>query len=231
MADFPVSKHTFATFANGATSDAAQVTDIYAEVEAIEDGYLNGTARLNSSNSTMVALSVTGTSTFAGAVTFGSIVSMTVAASTFTTRPVMPAPDVAIVTGSTSQFGNNSSGGVSWPTETTLLNSSIHSTSANADRFVPQTTGVYCLSASLKFQAGLTNGSTMNVAAYIKDSSGGLMEFVRVGAAGDAAPTLSLMGLKRFDVVGGHLRAVVLQRTGSTQSLDGVFSFARFWKL
>lgn len=72
MADFPVSKHSFATFANGATSDAAQVTDIYAEVEAIEDGYLNGTARLNSSNSTVANLSVAGGSTLAGALSAGA---------------------------------------------------------------------------------------------------------------------------------------------------------------
>lgn len=63
MASFPTSAHSFTSFANGATTDAAQVTDIYAEVEAIEDGYLNATARLNSSHSTMVALSVTGGST------------------------------------------------------------------------------------------------------------------------------------------------------------------------
>lgn len=65
MADFPVSPHTFTNFANGALSDAAQVTDIYSEVEAIELGYLTGTARLNSSHSTVAALSVTGGSTLA----------------------------------------------------------------------------------------------------------------------------------------------------------------------
>ena len=37
MADFPTSPHSFTPFANGALSDAAQVTDIYAEVEAIEE--------------------------------------------------------------------------------------------------------------------------------------------------------------------------------------------------
>lgn len=66
MASFPTSPHTFTNFSNGALSDAAQVTDIYGEVEAIEAGLLNGTARLNSSNSTVANLSVTGGSTFSG---------------------------------------------------------------------------------------------------------------------------------------------------------------------
>ena len=71
MASFPTSAKVFASFSNGATSDAAQVTDIYAEVEAIEDGYLNGSARLNSSNSTVKTLSVTGGSTFGGNLNIG----------------------------------------------------------------------------------------------------------------------------------------------------------------
>lgn len=53
MASFPTSVFAKADIANGATSDAADVNDAYHEITALEDGYLNGTARLNSSNTTI----------------------------------------------------------------------------------------------------------------------------------------------------------------------------------
>lgn len=66
MASFPTSVKTFATRTSGQTIDPAHVNDLQDEVNAIEAGYLNATARLNSSNSTLANLSVTGGSTFAG---------------------------------------------------------------------------------------------------------------------------------------------------------------------
>ena len=66
MASFPTTAKTFASRSNGQTIDAAHVGDLQDEVAAIEDGYLTGTARLNSSNSTVANLSVTGGSTFTG---------------------------------------------------------------------------------------------------------------------------------------------------------------------
>lgn len=72
MADFPTSVFNPANRSNGQTIDASHVNNLQAEVTAIEDGYLNGTARLNSSKSTVAALSVAGASTFAGDVNFGN---------------------------------------------------------------------------------------------------------------------------------------------------------------
>lgn len=67
MASFPGTNKTFAARSNGQVIDAAHVGDLQDEVAAIEDGYLNGTARLNSSGSTMVSLNVTGSMTIASA--------------------------------------------------------------------------------------------------------------------------------------------------------------------
>jgi hypothetical protein len=78
MASFPTTAKSFASRSNGQTLDAAHVGDLQDEVSAVESGYLGGTARLNSSHSTVVALSVTGGSTFAGAVTFGGGIASTV---------------------------------------------------------------------------------------------------------------------------------------------------------
>ena len=72
MPSFPGSVFAPTARASGQTIQAAHVNDLQDEVVALEGGYLNATARLNSSNSTLATLSVTGGSTFAGPVTFGS---------------------------------------------------------------------------------------------------------------------------------------------------------------
>ena len=73
MAFYPASNKTFTLKANGQTVDASHVNDLQEEVAAIEDGLLNGSARLNSSHSTVVSLSVTGGSTFAGNLTIPNV--------------------------------------------------------------------------------------------------------------------------------------------------------------
>lgn len=65
-ASYPGSVKTFTTRSAGQTIEAAHVNDLQDEVNAIEAGLRNGTAPLNSSNSTVVALSVTGGSTVGG---------------------------------------------------------------------------------------------------------------------------------------------------------------------
>lgn len=77
MATFPGGVYSPATKSNGQTIDASHINDLQAEVTAIEGGYLNGTAPLNSSASTVAALSVAGGSTLttltAGASTLASL--------------------------------------------------------------------------------------------------------------------------------------------------------------
>lgn len=59
-ASYPGSVKTFTAKNAGDTIQAAHVTDLQDEVTAIEAGIRNGTAPLNSSNSTVVLLSVSG---------------------------------------------------------------------------------------------------------------------------------------------------------------------------
>lgn len=72
MASFPTGVKSFTTKQDGSgnTINAAHINDLQDEIAAIEDAYVNGTGRLNSSNSTLANLNVTGKSTFAGAVTW-----------------------------------------------------------------------------------------------------------------------------------------------------------------
>lgn len=68
MASFPTSVKVFTSRNTGDTIQASHVNDLQDEVNGIEDGYLNATARLNSSNATVAALQVTNNSTFSGGI-------------------------------------------------------------------------------------------------------------------------------------------------------------------
>lgn len=211
----PASKNT------GDTIQASHVTDLDAEVVAIETGLRQGSAPLNSSNSTVAALSVTNGSTLNTLSVSGG--------STFASRPVMPPPDAVSVTGSTTGLATNSTTAIAWPTQLYATNSSLHSTATDPERFIPQSTGIYVFTASLRLNS--SPGSTAYFRVRIEDSSGGLLGVQSVGSAGDDQPTVCLMATKRFDAVGGYVRLVALQTTGSTSSLDGASQFASFWKL
>src|SRR5581483_8101577 len=77
MASFPSAIKTFTTKSAGNVIQPADVNDLQDEVNAIEDGLLNGSARLNSSNSTVRALSVLGGSTFAAGIVIASSATIT----------------------------------------------------------------------------------------------------------------------------------------------------------
>lgn len=72
MANYPTSVTSFSNQVAGGVIQPSHVNTLQDEVNAIEAGLLNGTAPLNSSNSTVAALSVTGGSTFVGSVTISS---------------------------------------------------------------------------------------------------------------------------------------------------------------
>jgi hypothetical protein len=76
MASFPGAVKTFTTRNAGDTIQPSHVNDLQDEVNAIEDGYRNATAPLNSSKSTVATLDVVGVSTLHGAVTIGGDVTM-----------------------------------------------------------------------------------------------------------------------------------------------------------
>lgn len=68
MANYPSAVSAFGSVSGGQTIQPADVNDLRREIEAIEGGLLNGTARLNSSATSVVSLSVTG-----GQITFPAV--------------------------------------------------------------------------------------------------------------------------------------------------------------
>ena len=73
MPSFPGAVFSAGTRSAGQTIGSAHMNAVQDELNAVTDGYLNGTARLNSSASTLASLDVNGNSTLASSVTFGSI--------------------------------------------------------------------------------------------------------------------------------------------------------------
>ena len=74
MANYPTSPPSFTNKSNGQIIDASHVTSLQDEVAAIGGGLLQGTAPLNSSNSTFAAAAVTGAFFANGAVNLASTV-------------------------------------------------------------------------------------------------------------------------------------------------------------
>ena len=212
MPSFPTSVFAPTNKSNGQTIDASHVNDLQNEVVAIEGGYINGTAPLNSSGSTVGTLSVTGGSTFAS-------------------RPLMPPPEAIRVTDCTSALDQNTTNALTWPTQVYAINSSIHSTGTNPSRFTPQTTGVFVMDAGVQIVTGAAN-STAWLQLEIEDSSGTLIGRSNIqGFGGSVAPIARIAASKRFDVVGGWLRIVGKQASGSSHSVFGSASWCDVRKL
>lgn len=269
MAQFPTSAKVFTPRSNGQTIDAAHVGDLQDEVAAIETGYLDGSARLNSSNSTVANLSVTGGSTFAGSITFGgkiigssglsitgnsTVAAFSAGASTVTTLSVTGnstfAGDVTIagtltggfpvysvaVTGTVTPLPNASTTAVTWPEQLHATNSSLHSTATNPERFLPQSSGVWVIGASLRLNSTMNN-STSSFYAWIHDSSGHVLDAdAKAGIVGGTStgfsPILKLEATKYFASVSTQwLRIVAMVADGSTHSLSSSGCFGRFYKL
>lgn len=198
MPSFPGSVISFTAKTAGQNIDSAHVNDLQDEVNAIEAGFLNGTARLNSSASTLASLSVTGGSTLAN-------------------RPVMPPPDAALVTfESTVTIGSSDASTLAWTRQTFVVNSSMHSTTTNPARLSPQSTGLYRFDAQVSFGAASSGSRTL----AIVDSTGDQVALTRRNNAMGEAISLHAGGFKRFDALGGWALARISMSSVSTLSLS-----------
>lgn len=126
MAQYPTAVKSFTSKSTSDVVQAAHVNDLQDEVNAIEAGLLNGTAPLNSSNSTVANLSVTGGSTL-GNLTLSSLTVSNLqvsSGSTFAGR--------AIFSSGMSVTGNSTLGALT-AADSTLANLSVtgNSTTGN----------------------------------------------------------------------------------------------------
>lgn len=223
MPSFPGSVFAPANRANGQTIDASHMNGVQDEIVAIEDGYRNATAPLNSSNSTMANLSVSAGSTFTSVnvtgrfqVNGGCTIASTGGA-IFDVRPFMPPPEMALLNIGSTLAVTGTTAAISWITETLVTNSSMHSTGTNPSRVIPQSTGVYAITAQIAFERNDSGYREI----VIEDSSAGIFALKYLGPSTNNTLHIAHMtGFKRFDVTGGYVRVVVSQGAASTMSLN-----------
>lgn len=242
MPSFPDSVWAPSAKSAGQTIQPAHVNDAQDEIVAIEGGYRNGTAPLNSSGSTLVTLSVTGgstlasldvngNSTFASSITFGSLPyvmpssggstgqALTIVSTSGSTMTLewrasaASGPDAAHLTIAAAVEVPASTLNMSWTEQTFLTNSSMHSTATNADRVTPQSTGVYMA----VFKTWWEGPSTYTKTTIFDSSGTAVADAEHRNPAGSVSQVVT--GFKRFDVTGGWLRASV-QAATSTNSLN-----------
>jgi hypothetical protein len=186
---FPTSVFSPGTKSAGNVIQPSHVNDLQDEVVAIESGYLNGTAPLNSSNSTVANLQVTGGSTFA-------------------VRPTFTPPDAAkVFLVAPASLASSVASTVSFLAQSYLINSSVHSTTTNPERLIPQSTGVYRFTAQCRVSQPSANNQ---VQLRIEDSSNAAIaaqDVTQLSAIG-ALATINVSGTKRFDAVGGYAKVV-----------------------
>lgn len=195
MASFPGAVKTFVTRNAGDTIQPSHVNDLQDEVNAIEAGYLNGTANLNSSASTVASLSVTGGATFAGVATFlagltstsvsstrwnstgaysaamNSTVWLTVTAQQIASWPTQPS--AGAFNSATQSISSNTQTNVTFLSDDDQMTNigGMHSTSVNPTRFTVPTggNGCYALTALITFAA--TPSGTPLILQFKQNSS------------------------------------------------------------
>lgn len=218
---YPTSVFNPAARSNGQTIDAAIINDLQTEQTAVETGLLGTiTHSLNVSGASTLATLQAGASTVASLeVTAGSSVhSLQVSSgSTFGLRPIMPPPQAAVVfLEAVSDIGSSADSTLSFVAQSVLTNSSMHSTTTDPSRLIPQTTGLYQISA----QITVTRASAASLRQLvIQDSSGsGIANVIRPPSTHTVR--MQAHGYKRFDALGGYVVCRYVTDGASTSSFS-----------
>ena len=161
MADFPGSIFAPTTKNANDTIQPSHINALQDEVVAIETGYRQATAPLNSSGSTVTSLSVVGGSTLAGTLTVGGATvlssGLTVAGAatfngdvTFNGSISLPSPPrVKVTAGAGAVIGSSLTWvGLSWNTEV-YDSTGLHSTTTNSSRINLTSSGLWAFGASI----------------------------------------------------------------------------------
>lgn len=164
MASFPGAVYSPANVNTGETIQAVTINNAVAEITAIEDGYRNATAPLNSSGSTLATLSVLGASTLVGNVVMtgklqssnSTLTALNVTSSNSTLQELfvtVPPPSVRAFNGVGVDVPNNAATVVTFNSDRFINPTSMHSTAVNASRLVAPSSGVYLATAHVAWNA------------------------------------------------------------------------------
>ena len=218
MASFPNSVKTFTTKNAGDVIQPVDINDPQDEINAIEDGLLNGKAPLNSSNSTFHALSVTAGSTLAtlqvtGDSTFAGNVVIT---GTLTGGGVIASAACKLSHSTFQQMNSGAFLVLNWDTEV-LDAQGMHSTSANSSRITfAASSGLYCVGANLVWNT-VASGS-YSIRFKLNDGDGIAGHSEAAAVTGGNGP-MSLSAMVYATSTSDYVTCQVFQSGGSTNSI------------
>ena len=235
MPSFPGAVFSAGTRSAGQTIGSAHMNAVQDELNALTDGYLNGTARLNSSASTLASLDVNGNSTLASSVTFGSIpyvmpssggstgqvlTCISTSGSTMGLEwrdAVVSSAVYARVNASTSlQVANDALTVVSFNNNRTITPASVHSTTTNPTRLTAPSSGMYVISGGVRWNS-LSTGASRAVLG-IRLNGGTDIVTQTAGLAGTFTLTQNVTTLYNLAAT-DYVELTVEQNSGSTGSL------------
>lgn len=244
MASYPGAVWSPTTKNNGDTIQASHINDLQNEVVAIEDGLLNAKAPLNSSNSTVNALSVTNGSTLntvsvSGGSTFAGNVVVTgkLQSSNSSVNNLTVAGTLTVTQGRTTcelthtAIQNIPSGGavgLSFDTEISD-NGAMHSTSANSSRINFPVAGSYLIGATVNWSPGSTAGSLRFLGIKVNDATvlPGIQTSPFVSNASAHGMGISLLYTPAS--TSEYATVLVQQDSGSTMSISTGVTGLRAW--
>lgn len=189
MASFPNSVFAPPTRTAGQQVGSAHMNAVQDEIVAIEDGYRNGTAPLNSSGSTLANLRVT----------------------------VSP-PHARVYSTVLAQVAHNSQTLLSYDTQRVISSTSMHSTTTNPSRLTVPTTGVYAVYAHVTW-AAFSTGGLREVLIRLNGETYVAGQRTQPASSGAAAVYQSVGTVWRAETAGDYFQVFVYQDSGSTGSL------------
>lgn len=197
MPSFPTSVFTPTSKSAGQIIEPSHINDLQNEVVAIEGGYINGTAPLNSSNSTVNSLTVSSRASF-------------------------PGMERCLLRTATQQdLANGVVVAINWETETDV--GGLHSTTAGVSSQVVipvGSSGTYLMRLWVQFAANATGEREIRIHANGNENSARLAQNATTGIH-----TMNLVSIQPLDA-GSTLVAFATQNSGSTGSIANVLTCA-----
>lgn len=225
MASFPNAVKTFTTKTDGAGNSifASHVNDLQDEVNAIEDGLRNGTAPLNSSNSTFAHVSAGhstlgnlngGDSTLSNLTVTGSL---TLASTSRAACHVSHSVDQNVNTGTVTGLNFNT---IRFDTQ------NMHSTSVNSSRITLKVPGIYVIGANVQW-LNSSGGSVRELQLVVNDAT--LIADNEVSAV-FATPIQHVTTTYQTTSTSDYVTVRVNQDSGSTMSIHAAAQYSpEFW--
>ena len=221
MASYPTSVKSFVSRVTGDVIQAAHVNDLQDEVNALEAGLIQGTAHLQSSNSTVAALTVSGGTTLASLSVTGN--------STITTAligdlsVVQHVPHARIFHSTVVAVAHNTITAIPFDSIEFASTTGIHSTISSSNFYLnAASSGLYHILLNVQWNGGSTAGDRF---AMIRYNDGTVIAQSWV-SANVGTPSHTVACYQRMQQ-GDFVNAWVFQNSGTTGSLGATTSTGR----